>query len=162
RVLSGGASRRRLGRTGALRRRGHRRLVEVLLERESAVRDEQRDRRDCGGARVAERRRRGPRAPRRGREPGRGGARAPLRGGARAYRLTDVSPLFLKRAQRSLPTRFPGRPLEFAALDIDQPFAASGVAPGSFGLVYAVNVVHVSRDLGATLREIRTALADGG
>ncbi|HKC42281.1 MAG TPA: class I SAM-dependent methyltransferase, partial [Burkholderiales bacterium] len=79
-----------------------------------------------------------------------------------SYRLTDVSPLFLKRAQRSLATRFPGRPLEFAALDIDQPFAASGVAPGSFGLVYAVNVVHVSRDLGATLREIRTALADGG
>jgi len=81
---------------------------------------------------------------------------------ASSYRLTDVSPLFLKRAQRSLATRFPAQPLEFAALDIDQPFAASGVVQGSCALVYAVNVVHVSRDLGATLREIRTVLADDG
>jgi len=81
---------------------------------------------------------------------------------ASSYRLTDISPLFLRRAQRSLATRLPGRPLEFAALDIDQPFATSGVAPGSCALVYAVNVVHVSRDLGATLSEIRTALTDGG
>jgi SAM-dependent methyltransferase len=81
---------------------------------------------------------------------------------ASPYRLTDVSPLFLRRAQRSLATRCPGRSLEFAALDIDQPFATSGVGPGSCALVYAVNVVHVSRDLGATLGEIRTALADGG
>jgi len=79
-----------------------------------------------------------------------------------SYRLTDVSSLFLKRAQRSLATRFPGRPFEFAALDIDQPFATSGVAAGSCALVYAVNVVHVSRDLAATLGEIRTALAEGG
>src|SRR5262245_15315136 len=79
-----------------------------------------------------------------------------------SYRLTDVSPLFLRRAQRSLATRLPGSPPDFAALDIDQPFCQRGVAPGSFALVYAVNVVHVSRDLGATLGEIRTALADAG
>ncbi|PYN17589.1 MAG: hypothetical protein DME05_04045 [Candidatus Rokuibacteriota bacterium] len=36
------------------------------------------------------------------------------------------------------------------------------MAPGSVSLVYAVNTVHVARDLGFTLREIFQALAPGG
>ena len=75
------------------------------------------------------------------------------------YRLTELSPLFLRRAERTLRARFPDRPLEFAALDIDRPF---GVAPGAFTLVYGVNVLHVARDLAATLGEIRAVLAPGG
>ena len=78
------------------------------------------------------------------------------------YRFTEVSPLFLRRAQRTLVTRHPGYPLAFAALDIDHPFAEGEIVPGSFSLVYGVNVLHVARDLAATLHELRKALTEGG
>ena len=76
-----------------------------------------------------------------------------------SYRFTEISPLFLRRAERALGTRFRDRGLEFAPLDIDRPF---GVAPGAYALVYGVNVLHVARDLAATLAEVRAALAPGG
>jgi SAM-dependent methyltransferase len=80
-------------------------------------------------------------------------------GAAPSYRFTEISPLFLRRAERALGLRFRDRGLEFAPLDIDRPF---GVAPGGYALVYGVNVLHVARDLAATLAEIRKALAPGG
>jgi SAM-dependent methyltransferase len=76
-----------------------------------------------------------------------------------SYRFTEISPLFLRRAERALGARFRDRGLEFAPLDIDRPF---GVAPGAYALVYGVNVLHVARDLAATLGEVRAALAPGG
>jgi len=79
-----------------------------------------------------------------------------------SYRFTELVAMFLRRAERTLRARFAGRPLEFGALDINRPFGEAGVAPGSYALVYGVNVVHVARDLAATLGEIRTALGDGG
>ena len=48
------------------------------------------------------------------------------------------------------------------ALDMDRPFAPQGVAPGSCAVVYAVNTMHVARDLAATLAEVREALEPGG
>lgn len=79
-----------------------------------------------------------------------------------SYTMTEISPLFLKRAQRNLAARNPRGALRFAALDIDQPFAAAGIAPGSVSMVYAVNVLHVARDLGKTLAELRGSLRDRG
>lgn len=79
-----------------------------------------------------------------------------------SYRLTEISPLFLKRAGRSLAARHPDLPVSFAELDIDRPLAQSGIAPGSVSLVYGVNVLHVARDLGATLAQLREALRPGG
>ncbi len=79
-----------------------------------------------------------------------------------SYRFTELAPMFLRRAERTLRARFAGRPFEFGALDINRPFADAGITPGSCALVYAVNVVHIARDLAATLAEIRTALARGG
>jgi len=79
-----------------------------------------------------------------------------------AYRFTEISPLFLKRAQRTLPARHPGCAFAFAPLDIDHPFADQGVTPGAYTLVYGVNVLHVARDLAATLAELKKALAPGG
>lgn len=78
------------------------------------------------------------------------------------YRFTDISPLFLRRAQRTLVARHPGYPLVFAPLDIDRPFADGEIAPSSFSLVYGVNVLHVARDLAATLGQLRQALTAGG
>src|SRR6266542_3844389 len=52
--------------------------------------------------------------------------------------------------------------LKFGALDMNLPFEKQGVAPRSASLVYAVNTLHVARDLHFTLREIFEVLAPGG
>ena len=79
-----------------------------------------------------------------------------------AYRFTEIVPAFLRRARKLLSARFSGQPVSFAWLDMNEPFARAGVAPGSCSLVYGVNVLHVARDLATTLAEIRHALADDG
>ncbi len=79
-----------------------------------------------------------------------------------SYTLTEISPLFLKRAQRNLAARNPRCALRFMALDIDRPFAGAGITPGSVSMVYGVNVLHVARDLGKTLAELRGSLRDRG
>ena len=79
------------------------------------------------------------------------------------YRFTEVVPAFLRRGQHVLQTRFPDASfLRFAALDMNLPFAEQGAGPESLSLVYAVNTLHVARDLDFTLREILGALAPGG
>lgn len=78
------------------------------------------------------------------------------------YHVTEISPLFLKRAQRNLAARHPGSPLSFAPLDIDRPFPQDVVAPGGYSLIYGVNVLHVARDLAATLNELHNSLCDRG
>ena len=81
----------------------------------------------------------------------------------REYRFTELVPFFLRRGQQALETRFPGLSLlKFAALDMNRVFTGQGVEPGSVSLVYAVNTLHVARDLDFTLREIFGALAPGG
>jgi len=79
------------------------------------------------------------------------------------YRFTELVPAFLRRGQNALQTRFPDASfLRFAAVDMNRPLGEQGVAPGSVSLVYAVNTIHVARDLDFTLREIFGALAPGG
>ena len=80
----------------------------------------------------------------------------------RSYRLTEIAPSFLRRAQRRLVARFPAAPLVYGRLDMDRPFAEAGIEAGGFALVYGVNTLHVARDLEFTLGEIRRALAPGG
>jgi SAM-dependent methyltransferase len=79
------------------------------------------------------------------------------------YRFTELVPAFLRRGQNTLQSRFPDASfLKFGALDMNQPFEKQGVTPGGASLVYAVNTLHVARDLDFTLREIFSALAPGG
>src|SRR2546428_4308382 len=81
----------------------------------------------------------------------------------REYRFTELVPFFLRRGQQALETRFPGLSLlKFAALDMNRVFTGQGVEPGSVSLVYAVNTLHVARDLDFTLQEIFHALTPGG
>jgi len=81
----------------------------------------------------------------------------------REYRFTELVPFFLRRGQQALETRFPETGfLKFSGLDMNRSFAEQGVAPGSVSLVYAVNTLHVARDLDFTLRGIFGALAPGG
>lgn len=80
-----------------------------------------------------------------------------------AYHFTELVPAFLRRGQQALHARFPDLPgLTFGLLDMNRPFEPQGVAPGSRSVVYAVNTLHVARDLDFTLGEIRTALEPGG
>lgn len=78
------------------------------------------------------------------------------------YRFTDVVPVFHRRGQQALERRFGGLPFAFGTVDMNRPLAEQGVARGTYTLVYAVNTLHVARDLDATLGEIHAALAPGG
>jgi len=78
------------------------------------------------------------------------------------YEVTEPSTFFRRRAERALRSRFPGVPLSFSALDIDLPLDATATAAGEFDLVFAVNVLHVARDLPAALARLRERLAPGG
>jgi SAM-dependent methyltransferase len=81
----------------------------------------------------------------------------------RAYRFTELVPALLRRGQRLLEERFADVPsLTFATLDMNRPFPAQGVSPGSVSLVYAVNTLHVASDLAFTLGEVYRVLEPGG
>lgn len=77
-----------------------------------------------------------------------------------SYTFTDVSAAFLDAASQ----RFgPGRPaFETRVLDIEQPPAEQGFAPGSCDIVLASNVLHAAGDLREALAHARSLLAPGG
>ena len=79
-----------------------------------------------------------------------------------SYHLTDISPLFLKRAQRNVSRRHPQVALSLGQLDIDRPFSGQSLERDAYALVYGVNVLHVARDLAATLQELRSVLRRDG
>ena len=78
------------------------------------------------------------------------------------YRFTDVAPAFLRRAQRELANELPGLHLSFSAFDLNKDFRAQGVEDGSLDAIVGVNVLHVAKDLPATLAALRRALKPGG
>jgi SAM-dependent methyltransferase len=78
------------------------------------------------------------------------------------YLFTEIVPTFLRRAERTIRARFPELPAEFVKLDMDRDFEGQGVPPGIADVVYAVNTVHIARDLSATLGRIRETLKPGG
>jgi SAM-dependent methyltransferase len=79
-----------------------------------------------------------------------------------SFLLTEPSPFFRRRAERALRADRPALPLRVAALDVDGDWNAQGAAEGSWDLVFGVNVMHVARDLAASLRSARRALRPGG
>src|SRR6266545_836644 len=78
------------------------------------------------------------------------------------YVFSEIVPTFLRRAERALKSRYPGLPVEYVGLDMDRDFQEQGVPRGIADVVYAVNTVHVARDLNATLAQIRETLKPGG
>lgn len=79
------------------------------------------------------------------------------------YRFTEFVPAFLRRGQAAIERRFPEAAfLRPAVLDMNRPLPEQGVGPGSVTLAYAVNTLHVARDLAFTLGELRRALVPGG
>jgi SAM-dependent methyltransferase len=78
------------------------------------------------------------------------------------YVFTEIVPTFLRRAERTLTARFPDLPIEFRRVDMDRDLVEQGVEEGIADVVYAVNTVHIAKDLGATLGRIRKTLKPGG
>lgn len=78
------------------------------------------------------------------------------------YVFTEPVPTFLRRGERSLRQRFPEVPIESRKLDMNLPLVEQGIAAASIDLVYAVNTIHVARDLSATLRGVFDGLTPGG
>lgn len=81
------------------------------------------------------------------------------RGIAFDYHYTDVSHSFLAHGRRT----FGARPnLRFAVLDIDSDPVAQGFPAHEADLVVCANVLHATRSIDATLRNVRRLLAPGG
>jgi SAM-dependent methyltransferase len=78
------------------------------------------------------------------------------------YLITEPNAFFRRRAQRELAKQYPDLALEWDALDINSPWDSQGIASGEFDLVYAVNVLHISKDLLFSLNQARSALKGDG
>ena len=75
------------------------------------------------------------------------------------YVFTDVSQLFLAKAQR----KFQGRErTRFAILDVEETPGSQGFEEHSFDVVLAANVLHATKNLRETLSNVRRLLAPGG
>lgn len=75
------------------------------------------------------------------------------------YWFTDLGELFVQNARSIFAEE---KAMRFAAIDINAPFDAQGLAHESLDIVTAVNVLHVAEDLPSTLREIHNALRAPG
>jgi SAM-dependent methyltransferase len=78
------------------------------------------------------------------------------------YLITEPNAFFRRRAERELSKLYPHLPLEWGALDLNLSWDAQGVGAHEFDLVYAVNVLHVSKDLLFSLNQVRSTLKDQG
>jgi len=78
------------------------------------------------------------------------------------YLITEPNAYFRRCSQRKLTAQYPDVALEWASLDVDSPWNTQGISSGEFDLVYAVNVMHISKNLLFSLNEARLALATNG
>jgi acyl transferase domain-containing protein/SAM-dependent methyltransferase/acyl carrier protein len=75
------------------------------------------------------------------------------------YVFTDVSQLFLDKAKQ----KFSGRACtRFAILNVEETPGSQGFEEHSFDVVLAANVLHATKNLRETLRNVRRLLAPGG
>jgi acyl transferase domain-containing protein/acyl-CoA synthetase (AMP-forming)/AMP-acid ligase II/acyl carrier protein/SAM-dependent methyltransferase len=75
------------------------------------------------------------------------------------YVFTDVSPLFLRKAQKKF-EHFEF--VQYRSLDIEQEPQTHGFAPHSFDIIIAAHVLHATADLRRSLGHISTLLRPGG
>jgi malonyl CoA-acyl carrier protein transacylase/SAM-dependent methyltransferase len=75
------------------------------------------------------------------------------------YDFTDVSEIFVHHAERKF-AAFPC--VRYGLFDIEREGAAQGYPAGAFDVVVATNALHATRDIRATIRNVRSLLAPGG
>lgn len=77
-----------------------------------------------------------------------------------SYTFTDISTGFFEKARAKL-ARWSQR-IAYKKLDISQDPAAQGLEPGGFDIVIASNVLHATRDMAATMANVRSLLRPRG
>jgi len=82
--------------------------------------------------------------------------------GIERYLITEPNAFFRRRAQRELTSRYTNVPLEWGTLDLNLPWRDQIVPDAEFDLVYAVNVLHVSKDLLFSLAQAASVLTKEG
>lgn len=75
------------------------------------------------------------------------------------YDFTDVSEVFVNNAERKF-AAFPCA--RYGLFDIERDGAAQGYPVGNFDVVVATNALHATRDIRATIANVRSLLAPGG
>jgi SAM-dependent methyltransferase len=78
------------------------------------------------------------------------------------YLITEPNAYFRRWSERKLAAQHPEVPLEWATLDLNLPWNTQGIALGEFDLIYAVNVMHIAKNLLFSLNEAHSALAANG
>jgi SAM-dependent methyltransferase len=78
------------------------------------------------------------------------------------YLVTEPNAFFRRRAQKTLPNRYSNVTFEWGALDLNQPWREQVSAPAQFDLIYAVNVLHISKDLLFSLTQAASLLSENG
>ncbi|WP_438018417.1 SDR family NAD(P)-dependent oxidoreductase [Sorangium sp. So ce315] len=84
----------------------------------------------------------------------------PCVGAVEEYCFTDVSRVFLARAQEHYAQRHPC--LKTAIFDVEQPLADQGIAAGRYDVVIAANVLHATKNVRVSLRNAKAALQGNG
>ncbi|KAF2642234.1 polyketide synthase [Massarina eburnea CBS 473.64] len=77
-----------------------------------------------------------------------------------SYTFTDISSGFFQNAQRVFQDW--SNKMEFRTLDIEQDPSTQGFATGTYDLIIASNVLHATRCLEETMRNVRKLLKPGG
>ena len=75
------------------------------------------------------------------------------------YDFTDVSEIFVNHAERKF-AAFPN--VRYGLFDIERDGEAQGYPAGNFDVVVATNALHATRDIRATIANVRSMLAPGG
>ena len=75
------------------------------------------------------------------------------------YLFTDISPVFLSRAQDKFRDH---RFVRYRTFDVERDPRSQGLAPGSFDIILAAHVVHATADLRRTFAHVRDLLSPGG
>jgi acyl transferase domain-containing protein/acyl carrier protein/SAM-dependent methyltransferase len=76
------------------------------------------------------------------------------------YVFSDISRSFVLLAEEDYAKR--ASYMRFAVCDVERPLAGQGMEAGSFDIVIAANVLHATRDIRATLRNVKGALKRNG
>jgi SAM-dependent methyltransferase len=79
------------------------------------------------------------------------------------YCFTELAPAFERRGSRVVRARWPDTvDVSSAIVDFDRSLVEQGLEAGSFDAVWAVNALHASQDLGASLSRVLEVIRPGG
>ncbi|MBD2610773.1 SDR family NAD(P)-dependent oxidoreductase [Nostoc punctiforme FACHB-252] len=76
------------------------------------------------------------------------------------YRYTDISKAFLLHAQEKFIPDYPF--VEIGIFDVEQPLAGQEIAAGTYDFAIATNVLHATRNIRQTLRNVKACLRTNG